>query len=374
MAANADCTDDSLSAAAEGAQQQYAFYLAGSKSPKCTDEEFTVTTRTPAKVVPCTPKGRVQFGQRNGLPTVTEGASWDTITPQVPLGTTRCDDQPDYAYGQTGVLHVAKYGWQVNRNKVCIQADTLLTCGIPLDKKEWEDNFTFAFFQTLVCSTTNFTYKDPDNPNRVYTIGQKLLDKYSFPLLDVNARQGHDLLPRTKRPWAPYYSEFSYISLAGKVKDIEVAPHQRSLSGCISMGDSPSVLVPQLVQLSASPVPHLQHSERAGLATANGPCFLSTAKHQSQYNSWIVVYDECKKQVWPLAMFEWEFAFSAHVEGSMLVFDSDTPSNPAQPKVHIDGDSQALPVPEFPMQVLNKDGEYYVAADDLSIYHWMPIN
>lgn len=372
MATNTKSTDDMMPPAAEC--DKYAFYLPGGRLPNCVDYEFPVDKCRLPEVVPCQEKGSIKFGQREGLPTVTED-TWHRFTAQDLLATVKGDDQPDCNKKQSVSLVFGNQGWKVIRNKVCIQADTLLTCGIPIDQKEWTDTFKFALFQTLESSTIKFTYKDPDNPHTFYTTEQVLKKDYCFPLLDVNAYLGQTYKCRNERPWAPYYSSVSYISLSSEmVKDIEAKPSQKSLSGCISLGDTPKVCVPHWVQATIQPTSSQPHYGSANSAPVGKRCYLSTAHHRERYNSWIAVHDTSSNQVWPVVMFEWYFNFDAHVEGgNKLVFAPDSPSTPQKPEVQVytNGDSRTLPIPDFPYKVLETVNNYYVAADDQCIYSWV---
>ena len=342
-----------------------AFSLTGAIIPNYVPVEFSVDECRAASIVPCEHKGLVQFGQPNGYPAVT-WSDWSKSASLSPLGIPSFDDQPDFST-ELGIL--AQHGWKVTRNKVCIQADTQLHCGTDLDKSKWGDNFVFAFFQTLEFSSTCMRYKDSKNEDNTVSIAKKYTPNY-FPILDVNTFDGQEFVNPEKRDWVPYYSAVSKVGLAGMVKNIEERRNTKeepatnqALSALISMGDMPSVDVPQSLDYNGScfASPLLKDKNLCD-ATDKILFVLSSVEHHERYRSWLAVHDKNSGTVWPLTVFEWYFDVSAHAQGEKLVFDDGTPKTPTTPKIYTINDTS---LPTFPHQVLKTsiDGKYTVAND-----------
>ncbi|XP_062503335.1 uncharacterized protein LOC134180247 [Corticium candelabrum] len=355
------------------------FSLAGAIPPNYVPCEFSVDKCKTPQIVPCGHKGLVQFGQPPGYPEVT---SYHQST-SASAHRFEAADQPDLGTEESTTIVFAQDGWKVKRNKVCIQADVQLICGSNLDHTKWSDNFVFAFFQTLEYSSTCLTYRDPDNKDNTMSIAKKY-EPHHFPILDVNTFLGQKSVGRNCRPWAPYFSTVSKVNLKGMVgmvekeneakakanRIIKKPPTIQAVSALISMGDTPSVVVPQSMTCernSLSP-PSLRDGNLCA-ATEKNLFVFSSVQHHERYRSWIAVHDKTLGTVWPLTMFEWCFDVSAYADGSKMVFDSDTPIEPAMPEMYSISTSSL----EFPQEVLQKDSDgYYVVANDYN-GHWSEV-
>lgn len=361
------------------------FYLAGGTRPCLVYNEFPVDRCKPAQVVSSEHKGIVQFGQPEERPTISK-EDWTNFDAgnDGHAGTDR--DQTDSVETETSChLYLVQNGWKVQRGKVCIQADTLLCRGDRLDPKEWGDKITFSLLQTLESSTPTFTYQDPDDYHKLYTVTTRLKGDVCYPLLDLDTFIGSKYLPRSQRPWAPYYSAVSHINLTGLVETIETS-EKKALSGCISLGDSPYVLIPKELLIGPSSTSPLassastsanEHCQLNSSVSATKHCKLITAEHEEKYRSWIVVHDQSTSTVWPMVMFEWYFYFKACVKGNSLIFDASTPYRPTSPTIFLDGDPDFKGIPQFPCKVLNKVGpcnNEYIAANDQGLYKWVLVN
>ena len=333
------------------------FYLAGNARPRIVSDEFSMNKCRAAKLqlVSGERKGSVQFGQPQGRPTVTLD-KWNST--ECLVGGAVSIDQTDSVETKNDYC-LSHYGWKVQRGKVCIQADTLLCSGDQLDRKEWTDKFNFAFFQTLESSTQTFTYMDPDDETKRFEVTKKLIDDLCYPLLDVQTYLGNKYIPRSGRPWAPYYSSVSQMNLKGLVRFIEESQAE-ALSGCISLGDSPYICIAEELQVGSKSTSAEKHC-----------CKLSTAEYYERYRSWVSVHDQCTGTVWPMVVFEWYFDFKAHTERNSLVLDVSTPNQPSPPTIFLNDDSEFKPIPQFPYKVLHKIGpcqNEYIAANDEGLY------